>query len=89
MDNKDNFAIDSWMRNENDMKNIARNLSSEEIDRDLAEVLTEIEFLKEQVKYDFKSYSQKDLNRANEKISQLMKSAEILKIELSRRKNLQ
>jgi hypothetical protein len=89
MDNKDNFAIDSWMRKENDMKNIARNLSSEEIDRDLAEVLTEIEFLKEQVKYDFKSYSQKDLKRANEKISQLMRSAEILKIELDRRKNLQ
>jgi hypothetical protein len=59
--------------------------STEELDRDLAEIAHEIEFLSEQVKADIDSYASTELERANQKISSFKQRAEILKIELSRR----
>ena len=60
-------------------------LSSQEIDRDLAEVLLEIRFLEEQLRNDLRSYSGEGLERANARVSHFKKRAEILKIELDRR----
>jgi len=62
-----------------------RNLSSITLDRDLAEVSLEVNFLEEQVRADFGSYSPVALLRAKEKISLFNQKAEILNIELRRR----
>ena len=55
-----------------------------EVDRDLAEISTEVMFLQEQVKCDFKSYSPEDLTYAYEKIAHLKRTVEILTIKMSR-----
>jgi len=62
-------------------------LSTEELDRDFAEISAEVDFLEEQVRCDFGSYSPKVLMMAREKISLYKKKAEILKIELGKRRN--
>jgi len=60
-------------------------LPSERIDRELAEVSHEIEFLESQVIADIGSYSPEELKRANEKISHFKQRAEIFRIQLNLR----
>jgi len=60
-------------------------LPLDELGRDLAEVSIDLAFLEAQLSVDIGSYSPKELERANEKVSYLKQRAEILKIELSRR----
>jgi hypothetical protein len=62
-----------------------QNLPLENIDRDLAELSHEIEFLEAQVEVDLGSYSPEQLARAYGKIAHLKRRAEILKIELNTR----
>jgi hypothetical protein len=64
-----------------------RVLSFQELDRDIAEISIEIRFMEEQMKTDFARYSPEDTLRASEKISLLTKKAEIMKIELEKRKS--
>ena len=60
-------------------------LPLDELGRDLAEVSMDLAFLEAQLGVDIGSYSPKELEKANGKISYLKQRAEILKIELSRR----
>jgi hypothetical protein len=61
------------------------NLPSQLLDRDLAEVSIEIQFLEDQVKADIEHYSTGELKRAKAKISRFKKRADILKTESDRR----
>jgi hypothetical protein len=61
------------------------NLPSRLLDRDLAEVSIEIQFLEDQVKADIEYYSTQELKRAKAKISRFKKRADILKTESDRR----
>jgi len=63
----------------------ARTLSDDLLDRDIAEISTEIDFLEEQVRVDLRSYSPKSLEEAHRRIAHFKQRAEILKIELARR----
>lgn len=63
-------------------------LPSEDIDRDLAELSHEIDFLDEQVRVDLESYSPEQLTRASGKIAHLRQKAEILRIELDGRNSM-
>jgi len=63
----------------------AHELSSDNLDRDLAELSHEIEFLDEQVRVDIESYSPEQLAEAWGKIAYLKQRADILKVELDRR----
>jgi hypothetical protein len=56
-----------------------------ELDRDLAELKEEINFLEEQLRADSRSYSPIKLKSAVEKISHFKKRAEILEDEMTRR----
>jgi hypothetical protein len=60
-------------------------LPSEVLARDLAEISNDIEFLEVQLQADYASYSVKDLERANQKISHFKLKAEVIEIELRRR----
>ncbi|MFI5420009.1 MAG: hypothetical protein ACHQ1H_03490 [Nitrososphaerales archaeon] len=62
-----------------------RTLLSEVLARDLVEISNDIEFLEVQLRADFASYSAKDLERANQKISHFKQKAEVIEIELRRR----
>ena len=62
-------------------------LTSEELDRDLAELNHEIQFLEEQMRVDIGSYPPAELERANAKIVHFKQKAEILKMEISSRKS--
>jgi RNA recognition motif-containing protein len=62
-------------------------LSFQELDRDIAEISTEIRFTEEQMKTDFARYSPENTSRVSEKVSVLRKKAEIMKIELEKRKS--
>ncbi|MFI5421355.1 MAG: hypothetical protein ACHQ1H_10350 [Nitrososphaerales archaeon] len=53
----------------------------------MSELYFDINFIEEQLKSDLGSYSLKDLERANEKISILKRKAEIFGIELDRKRN--
>jgi hypothetical protein len=61
------------------------NLPSQLLDRDLAEVSIEIQFLEDQVKADIEHYSAEELKRAKAKILRFKKRADILKTESDRR----
>ena len=60
----------------------ARNLSSDELDRELADLSNEVEFLEKQLECDIGSYTTQALERANQKVSKFKLRAEILKVEL-------
>jgi hypothetical protein len=62
-------------------------LSSEILDRDLAELSNDIEFLEIQVDSDPGGYTLKELHSAREKISGLREKAEICRAELRNRED--
>jgi len=64
------------------------NLSPRVLDRDLAENSIEIQFLEDQIRLDVGSYSADELRKANSKVSRLKRRAEIFKIELERRNQI-
>ncbi|MFI5420272.1 MAG: hypothetical protein ACHQ1H_04840 [Nitrososphaerales archaeon] len=86
MGTKDKSSKDPRLAAENEAKKKARDLSTEEIDRELAELSFDIGFLEEQVKHDMESYSTKGLKDAHDKIAVLKRKAQIFEMEL-RRKN--
>lgn len=57
------------------------------LDRDLAEVLLEIQFLLDQIASNIAGYSQADLEKATLKVSLLRRKAEIARLELRKRGN--
>ena len=57
-----------------------------ELDRDLAEITNEIQFLEDQLQCDLGSYSPEQLMRGREKIADFKKKAESIQVELERRK---
>jgi len=59
-----------------------RKTPSELLERDLAELLNDIQFLEAQVDCDIGSYSMKELEKAKEKIAKLKQKADIIKFEL-------
>ena len=63
----------------------AESKSVNELDRDLAELKEEIDFLEEQLRSDSRSYSPIKLKSAEEKISHFKKRAKILEDEMARR----
>jgi hypothetical protein len=63
----------------------ARTLSMEELDRDHAEICAEIDFLDSQIQCDLGNYSPVQLLAAQGKIAHFKQKAEILKIELDER----
>jgi hypothetical protein len=85
MDSKDKSSKDPRLAAENEAKKKVRDLSTEEIDRELAELSFDIGFLEEQVKYDMESYSTKGLKDAHDKIAVLKRKARIFETELRRK----
>lgn len=63
----------------------AQKLPPQLLDRDLAEVSIEIQFLEAQIRADPDSYTADQLARAHTKIARFKKRAEILKTELDRK----
>jgi hypothetical protein len=59
--------------------------TSEELDRDLAEVSMDIEFLTAQVKLDMESYSPDNLEAAYGKISEFDRKRKLIEFELQNR----
>jgi len=57
------------------------------LERDYSELCLDIDFLEAQIKSDSESYSPKDLERANEKISFCKKMLQTMKFELKNRQN--
>ena len=57
-----------------------------ELDRDLAEVKIDIDFLESQIKADFGCYSPQELQRAQARVLFLKRKAEIIEKELSKKK---
>jgi hypothetical protein len=86
MGSNDKSSKDPRPAAENEANKKARDLSTEEIDRELLELYFDIGFLEQQVKYDMESYSKKGLKDAQDKIAVLKKKAHIFETEL-RKKN--
>jgi hypothetical protein len=63
----------------------ATTLAIEILDKDLAELLLDIEFVEAQVQVETGKYTPSDLAIAEEKISLLRRKAEIARLEISRR----
>lgn len=81
---QDSGNVESQMENESaDVKA----LSNEIIDRKIAEVSADIDFLERQVDADLDSYSTDDLSSARNKIASLRQKLVILKIEFARRQS--
>jgi len=84
---KDKSAIDAEMLEEKEAEGKVRKLPLEELDRDYAEISSEIEFLEEQLRCDIGGYTPEALGEAKEKIAHFRKKAKFLEIELERRKS--
>jgi len=65
--------------------NVIKALPAEELDRDTAEMLSEIEFLEAQIDADKENYSPDDLESALEKLSLMKRKADLLKNECERK----
>lgn len=87
MEREEESSTDTEKSEEIKVNAAIRNLSLEELDRDLAEIACEIDFLEAQLSCDLRSYSPEALMEAREKISRFKKRAQILDIELGKRKN--
>jgi len=61
-----------------------RNTPFELLERDLPELLNDIQFLEAQLDCDIGSYSPAELEKAKEKIAKLKQKADIIKSELAR-----
>jgi len=59
--------------------------TTEELDRDLAEITNDIQFLEEQLECDLASYSLEQLTKAQEKVAGFKKKADLIRVELERR----
>jgi len=79
-DPDDNFDLE--LRS---LRKEVQNSSTEILDRDLAEISSEIQFLEDQVRNDIERYSLDEKKKAYSKISYFKRRAEIFKIELDRR----
>jgi hypothetical protein len=66
---------------------ITKSLPTETLDRDLAEISYDIDFLKAQVSAEIGNYTPAGLEKASEKIFLLKQKAEIAKLELLKRNN--
>jgi len=64
----------------------AKALSVESLDKDLAELSYDIQFLDAQLNADLQSYAPVELARATEKISLLRQKAEIIVLELDKKR---
>ena len=62
-----------------------KNLSSDEIQQKLERLTADIQFLEDQVRADFGSYSLKQLEENRIKIDHLRRKMEILEVELARK----
>ena len=60
-----------------------KNASSQQLEKDLAGISGDVEFLNAQVEADLRSYSPVELEKSEEKISRLRQKADIIKFELS------
>jgi t-SNARE complex subunit (syntaxin) len=78
--------LQSIDENELEMKNQVRNLTKGELDREIAELSNDVDFLESQVQADLKSYSSEELETANRKIAGVKRKLEFFKKELARRK---
>jgi len=63
----------------------AQTLTKDELDRDLAELSNDIDFLERQIRADLASYSPEELSAAHRMIACINQKVEILKIELAKR----
>jgi hypothetical protein len=62
-------------------------ISTEALDRDIAEFSIDVRFLESQVQADFPYYSPENLEKAKKKIHHIRQKIEILKIELDSRQS--
>lgn len=86
MADKEKFCGGSGTSKDELIDSDVRDLSFEALDRDLAEISIDVKFLQEQLAVDRNGYSSPDLNDAERKISQFQKRAEMLGLELEKRK---
>ena len=63
----------------------AKNLSTERLEIEIAELSHEIDFLQEQIDNDLGSYPLKQLELASQKVSVFRQKCEILKVERQKR----
>ena len=70
-----------------DIPSMYESKTSEELDRDLAEITLDCEFLDAQVQSDLGSYSAAELMMAQEKISHFKRKAGAIRMELETRES--